>query len=261
VSGAALALAVALAMIPAASQRRLEALGLVASARRRLPVLPCAVAVAVALTVALPVSAVAASSMVGVTLWIRRMRHGRARRRATESAALQGALDVLVGELRVGAHPVAAFSVAATEVDGTVAAAFRAVAARARLGADVAAGLHSVARTSSLPAHWERLAACWRLAQNHGLAIATLMQTAQRDIVERDRFSARVDAGMTGARTTAAILAGLPLLGVGLGQLIGAEPVSFLLSGGLGGWLLVIGVALACGGLLWSDHITSRVLT
>jgi tight adherence protein B len=263
VSGAALALAVALAMIPAASQRRLEALGLVASARRRLPVLPCAVAVAVAvaLTVALPVSAVAASSMVGVTLWIRRMRHVRARRRATESAALQGALDVLVGELRVGAHPVAAFSVAATEVDGTVAAAFRAVAARARLGADVAAGLHSVARTSSLPAHWERLAACWRLAQNHGLAIATLMQTAQREIVERDRFSARVDAGMTGARTTAAILAGLPLLGIGLGQLIGAEPVSFLLSGGLGGWLLVIGVALACAGLLWSDHITAQVLT
>jgi tight adherence protein B len=66
---------------------------------------------------------------------------------------------------------------------------------------------------------------------------------------------------MTGARTTAAVLAGLPLLGVGLGQLIGADPVTFLLSGGVGGWLLVIGVALACGGLLWSDHITAQVLT
>jgi hypothetical protein len=88
---------------------------------------------------------------------------------------------------------------------------------------------------------------CWQLAHDHGLAIATLMQTAQRDIVERGRFSAKVDAGMTGARTTAGVLAGLPLLGVGLGQLIGAEPVSFLLSGGMGGWLLVIGVALASG--------------
>ena len=56
---------------------------------------------------------------------------------------------------------------------------------------------------------------CWQLAQTHGLAIATLMQTAQRDIVERERFSARVDAGMAGARTTAAVLAGLPALGVG----------------------------------------------
>jgi tight adherence protein B len=57
------------------------------------------------------------------------------------------------------------------------------------------------------------------------------------------------------------VLAGLPVLGVGLGQLIGADPVGFLLSGGVGGWLLVIGTTLACIGLLWSDRITRRVLT
>jgi Flp pilus assembly protein TadB len=106
-----------------------------------------------------------------------------------------------------------------------------------------------------------RLAVCWQLAQHHGLAIATLMQAAQRDIVERDRFSARVAAGMTGARTTAAVLAGLPLLGVGLGEVIGAGPVRFLLSDGAGGGLLIIGVTLACAGLLWSDRITAGVLT
>jgi tight adherence protein B len=260
-SSAAFALALALMMIPAASRRRIEALGLAESTRRTMPVLPCATALAAALVVVVPISVVASCSMVCVTLCIRRRRQARARGRADESAALQAALDVLVGELHIGAHPVAAFSVAATEVDGPVAAALREVAARARLGADVAAGLQSVARQASLPAHWERLAACWRLAQDHGLAIATLMQTAQRDIVERDRFRSTVDAGMTGARTTAAVLAGLPLLGVGLGQLIGAEPVSFLLSAGMGGWLLVIGVALACTGLLWSDHITAQVLT
>jgi tight adherence protein B len=37
--------------------------------------------------------------------------------------------------------------------------------------------------------------------------------------------------------------------------------VRFLLSGGPGGWLLVIGVVLACCGLAWSDRITNRVLT
>ena len=168
---------------------------------------------------------------------------------------------MLVGELRVGAHPVAAFDVAAREVDGPVAASLRAVAARARLGADVAAGLRSFAESSRLPAHWERLALFWRLAQTHGLAIATLMRAAHRDIVERERFSARVDAGMAGARTTAAVLAGLPVLGVCLGQLIGADPLGFLLSGGAGGWLLVVGVTLACCGLLWSDRITGRALT
>jgi len=184
-TGAALALASALVMFPSGSRRRLETLGLLVHARRPFPVLPCAAAVAAGLAVVLPVSVVAACSVVGVTMWMRRRRQVRVRRRAAESAALQGALDVLVGELRVGAHPVAAFRVAASEVDGAVAASLRAVATRARLGADVAAGLHSVARSSPVPAHWERLAVCWELAQDHGLAIATLMQTAQRDIVER----------------------------------------------------------------------------
>lgn len=260
-SGAALALALALLVIPAGSRHRLEALGLRIPVRRRVPTLACAAVVALALAVLLPASILAALSIVGVTLWMRRRRRAQVAHRAAESAALQGALEVLVGELRVGAHPVAAFGVAGEEVDGVVKASLRAVAARARLGADVAAGLRSAARNSSLPMHWERLAVCWQLAQDHGLAIATLMQTAQRDIVERHRFSVRVDAGMTGARTTAAVLAGLPLLGVGLGELIGAEPVRFLVSGGAGGWLLIIGVTLACAGLLWSDRITAQVLT
>jgi tight adherence protein B len=34
-----------------------------------------------------------------------------------------------------------------------------------------------------------------------------------------------------------------------------------LLSGHAGGWLLVIGLTLACGGLLWSDRITDRVVS
>jgi tight adherence protein B len=261
VSGAALALATALVVLPAGSHRRLEALGLLTPTRRRVSVLPFAGALAAVAAVALPLGAVTAGAIVGVTVWIRRRRRDGVNRRAAESAALLGALGVLVGELRVGVHPVAAFGVAADEVDGPVAESLRAVAARARLGADVGAGLHSAADASSMPAHWERLAVCWKLAQDHGLSIAALMDTAHRDIVERERFSARVVAGMTGARTTAAVLAGLPVLGVALGELIGAKPLSFLLSNGVGGLLLVVGVTLACGGLLWSDRITGQVLT
>jgi tight adherence protein B len=129
------------------------------------------------------------------------------------------------------------------------------------LGADVARGLRAVAAESTLPVHWDRLAVCWHLAQSQGISIATLMHAAHRDVVERSRFESRVAAGMAGARATAGVLAGLPVLGVGLGQLIGADPLRFLLSGGVGGWLLVIGSTLACCGLLWSDAITNRVLT
>jgi tight adherence protein B len=97
------------------------------------------------------------------------------------------------------------------------------------------------------------------LAGDHGLAIATLMRAGRSDIAERQRFSARVSAGMAGARATAVILAGLPVLGVLLGQLIGARPLSFLLGGHAGGALLVIGSLLACAGLAWSDRITDRL--
>jgi tight adherence protein B len=91
--------------------------------------------------------------------------------------------------------------------------------------------------------------------------MAALIRTAQRDIVERQRFAARVEAGLAGARATAVILAALPLLGVLLGELIGAHPVRFLFGGGAGGWLLVAGTALICAGLAWADRITDRLMT
>ncbi|OBF45672.1 hypothetical protein A5787_12605 [Mycobacterium sp. 852002-50816_SCH5313054-b] len=214
-----------------------------------------------AVAVLLPATAALAVVVVGATSSLRYRRRRRARRAAQEGATLVAGLDVLVGELRVGAHPVRAFHVAAGESVGAVAASLRAVAARARLGADVTAGLRAAARSSTLPAQWDRLAVCWQLASDQGLAIATLMRAAQRDIVERQRFSAQVTSSMAGARATATILAGLPVLGVLLGQLIGARPLSFLLGGHAGGWLLVIGSTLTCGGLLWSDRITDRLGT
>jgi tight adherence protein B len=213
----------------------------------------------VAAAVLLPLTTVLAVAVVGATVGLRYRRRRRIQRGIDEGRTLETALDVLVGELRAGSHPVRAFCVAADETVGAVAVSLRAVAARARLGADVAAGLRAAARVSALPAHWDRLAVCWQLASDHGLAIATLMRAAQRDIAERQRFSARVSSSMAGARATAAILAGLPVLGVLLGQLIGARPLSFLLDGHAGGWLLVVGSTLTCGGLLWSDRITDRL--
>jgi tight adherence protein B len=218
----------------------------------------CALAVALVL---LPLTTVLAASVLVATLALRFRRRRRSDRGSGESRELETAIDVLVGELRVGAHPAAAFAVAAQETAGPVAGACRAVAARARLGADVAAGLRGVGQTSVLQAHWDRLAVCWQLGADHGLAMSALMQAAQRDIAERQRFSGQVQSAMAGARATAAILAGLPLFSVLMGQLIGARPMAFLLGGQLGGWLLVIGLTLVCGGLLWSDRITDRAIS
>src|SRR4029079_18404557 len=104
--------------------------------------------------------------------------------------------------VRCGHSSAAASAPGAPERAGPVADSLRAVSARARLGADVGEGLRCVARESTVPAHWERLAVCGQLAETYGLAIGTLVHTAQRDIIERERFSTRAEAGMAGARTT-----------------------------------------------------------
>jgi tight adherence protein B len=260
VSTAALLIAVALIIAPGSSRPRLISAGL---ARRRsvmthrsvsFEAYLAATIVMIAAAVSIPL-ALAALTLT-CTLLIRRRRHRTQGRLVDEGRALESALDVLVGELRAGAQPVAAFRVAAAESEGAVGSSFRAVAGRALVGADVAAGLRSVGTTSARPAQWERLAVCWELAQSHGLGIATLMRAAQSDIVERVRFTSRVNAGMAGARATATMLAGLPLVGIALGEVIGAQPIRFLL--GSGGPLLVIGSALVCVGLLWSDRIIRR---
>ena len=257
---AAVALAASVLVLPSSPRQRLARAG---RDRKGLPprsagwVTLCALAVGVVL---LPLTTVLAASVLVATLALRLRRRRRSDRGSRESRELETAIDVLVGELRVGAHPAAAFAVAAQETTGPVAGACRSVAARARLGGDVAAGLRGVGETSVLQAHWERLAVCWQLAADHGLAMSALMHAAQRDIAERQRFSGQVRSAMAGARATSAILASLPVLSVVMGQLIGARPMAFLLGGRLGGCLLVVGLTLVCGGLLWSDRITDQAM-
>jgi tight adherence protein B len=256
----AVLLALALLAAPSSPRRRLTAAPIRKVALPGPTGTACtATVLLVAAAVLLPLTTVLAVAVVGATAVLRYRRRRRLRCAAWEGRSLEGALDVLAGELRVGSHPVQAFRVAADESDGTVAASLRAVAARGRLGADVTAGLRDAARSSALPAHWDRLAICWELASEHGLGVAALMRAAHRDIAERQRFSARVSSGMAGARATAAILAALPLLGVLLGQLIGARPLGFLLRGHAGGWVLVVGSVLTCAGMLWSDRLTDRL--
>jgi tight adherence protein B len=255
---AALALSAAVVVLPSSPRRRLarpDRGRSWSSARVAACLAVCAGAVGAVL---LSLTTVFAAVVFATTAGLRYRRRRRSRRAMDESRELETAIDVLVGELRIGAHPAQAFAVAADETAGPVAQSCRAVAARARLGADVTAGLNGVAEASTLPAQWNRLAVCWQLASQHGLAMSTLMRAAQRDIAERQRFSRQMTSAMAGARATAAILAGLPVLSVVLGQLIGADPVAFLLAGHAGGWLLVVGVTLVCSGLLWSDRITDR---
>jgi tight adherence protein B len=65
---------------------------------------------------------------------------------------------------------------------------------------------------------------------------------------------------MAGPRAGAAVLAGLPLFGVVLGELGGAGPLAVLSGTPPGQVLLVAGVVLICAGLRWSGRLTRQVI-
>ena len=189
-----------------------------------------------------------------------RWRAGHDRRvAATAASGLSDALGVLVAELRAGAHPAAAVQSAAdTHADGSpdVVRALAAVAASARLGGDVAGVLRSAAPTYLRP--WlYRLADAWVLAERYGIPLADLLDAVRCDTEHRVRFAAEVQARLAGPRATAAVLAGLPLLGLALGQAVGADPLRVLCGTPVGQLLLVIGTGLSCGGALWSAKLIS----
>lgn len=266
-STALVALALALVTAPPQSSRNRLLPREAGGAAWRLPVrwwplVAAAAAAGVAVLVGPTVGATA--GVVVVTAVLRLRRSASTRRRDRQLRALLAGLEVAVAELRVGAHPAVACTAAAEEVEGAVAESFRGAAATARLGGSAAEGLVAgVGRGGSggnaIAADMDRAASAWRIAERHGIALADLLDAARSDVLGRIRFRSRVESGMAGARATAVVLAGLPLLGVALGQMMGAAPLRVLLGGGLGGVLLVAGTVLACVGLLWTDRITQRV--
>ncbi|WP_405179205.1 hypothetical protein OG225_35845 [Nocardia sp. NBC_01377] len=261
-TAAAVSLALALVIVPrpAAARRRERLFGNTPIVRHgtRRPAVGIAVAIAAVVMMVLGIGPVIAAALVGATTVVRARKVRRDRRRATENTHLLEALEAVIGELRVGAHPGAAAGVAAEEARGVAAHAFAIGAARGRLGGSAAEGLRLP--DAVVADELDRIADAWQVAEQHGLALAELLTAARTDLLGRIRFRARTDAALAGARATAAVLAGLPLLGVGLGQLMGAAPLRVLFGSGPGTILLPLGAGLICAGLLWTDAITGKAL-
>ncbi|UGT59546.1 type II secretion system F family protein [Nocardia asteroides] len=206
----------------------------------------------------LGVGASIATGVLACTVLLRIRRSRIDRTRETGSADLLDALELVVAELRVGAHPGAAAESAATDACGEAAAAFAVAAGRSKLGGSAADGLERP--TSPIAPELARIATAWRIAEEHGLALAELITAARTDLHARQRFRSRTTAALAGARATATVLAALPILGIALGHLMGAAPLDVLLGPGAGTILLPLGATFACAGLLWTDAITRSVL-
>ena len=210
----------------------------------------CAVVVAVPSTV----TQIAVVAMVGTLLFALRLRVG-ARRRA-EAIRFRGEVARVVraasAELRAGVDPAAALHAATSDASDAWATV------RSAGSADVTAALQSAAATPGGEG-LTVVAAAWHLAEQAGAPLAGIldrMAASIQDEVDLDREVA-VEAGP--ARATARLMAVLPIFGLGLGMLLGVNPVAVILGSGLGVACLVAGLALACGGVWWIERIVSSL--
>lgn len=215
-------------------------------------------AVVAGLLTAGPGGAAAAGLVAGTA-----RRQHRARTESRQSlAAVDGlaeALRTLVAGLRAGAHPATAAEAAAADAQPPTADTMRAMAAVARLDGDMSAALAGT-RSPVLATTLNRVAKAWQLAQRHGLPLADVLDAVRRDLEQRARFARQVLARMTGPKSSATALSLLPVLGIALGEAMGASPLRILTGTGPGQLLLLAGVTLLCTGVVWSGRITSQVM-
>ncbi len=208
------------------------------------------VVVAVLGTSVLPVLAGA----LGVPL-LRRVRRAREARRARERLdnAVIALCGALAGEVRAGRQPGEALLRAARD-SGGLGEAQAVVLAAARFGGDVPGALADAARQPGADGLLG-LAACWRVAVDRGAGLAAGLDRLEGALrAERDQ-RADLRAQLAGARSTAVMLAGLPLLGLLLGTALGADPLHVVLHSGAGLGCLLVGGVLEGVGLWWALRI------
>lgn len=191
---------------------------------------------------------------------LRRVRLAGRQRRAREHRqdAVIALCGTLAGEVRAGRQPGEALLCAAHDGSahdsGGLGDAQSTVLAAARFGGDVPAALTAAAGQPGAEG-LRGLAACWRVAVDQGAGLAAGLDRLEGALrAERDQRS-DLRAQLAGARATAVMLAGLPVLGLLLGVAIGSDPLRVLLHTGAGLGCLLAGGVLESVGVWWVTRI------
>ncbi|MFF2326732.1 MULTISPECIES: type II secretion system F family protein [unclassified Streptomyces] len=218
--------------------------------RREWLCLPVALAIAVLGDSFLPLLAGA----VGMPL-VRRWLRGRALRKEREHRAdgVVALCGAVVGELRAGHEPGRALLVAVGGA-GVLGAAEAGVSAAARFGGDVPGALRQAACEPGLDG-LAGVAACWRVAVDGGAGLAAGLDRLEGALRAERRRREELRAQLAGAWSTVTVLALLPVLGLGLGAALGADPLRVLLHSPAGLVCLVVGGLLEAAGLCWACRI------
>jgi len=210
------------------------------------PVLTLLLAGARAAVLATAAAVVVASGVRLAALRARRSAAARARGSVAE------ACRVLWANVRVGMVPAEALARAASSCEllregqrtlalgGDVTAVWRRQAA-----ADGFDGLHDLARG-------------WQVGTRSGASLTGTLEQVATGVSADLSLQAVVDSELAAPRATGRVMAALPAFGMGMGYLLGGDPMRWLTAGPAGWACLVLGVALACAGVLWIESLARR---
>lgn len=196
----------------------------------------------------------------GVVPLVRRWHSKVTSRKAADRrrAAVIELCGMVSAELRTGRAPHVVLAEAIGESslfleDGLRSAVVRVLAA-ARFGGDVPAELRNAAVIPGAEG-LAGLAACWQVSVDRGAGLAGGVDRVASALRAEQQQREELQAQLAGPRSTAWLLAILPVIGVLLGTAMGARPLSILLHTPVGVGCLVIGAAMEWAGIAWTAHI------
>jgi len=99
-----------------------------------------------------------------------------------------------------------------------------------------------------------------RLAMTVGAPLAPSLSAVCEALAAEAEAEGERAAALAGPRSTARVLMCLPFVGLGLGWLLGADPLATALDGGLGTLSVVLGLASMAAGRMWINRLVANVI-
>jgi tight adherence protein B len=208
------------------------------------------VVAAARLPIGVPVVAVIAAVVV--------RRVGSARRSARHREAVARAVvEVTAGlaaEVRTGRSPAQALA-AIAPWSGPLQPALSSAAAAVAAGLPAADALRLAAAAPGAES-LRQVAAAWRVTAATGGRLAAVLDRLTDSLDAERELREELDSALAGPRATVVLLAGLPLMGLALGQAVGAHPLRLLLYRPFGWALLTAAALLDTAGVVVMARIT-----
>jgi tight adherence protein B len=208
-----------------------------------------AVAVATVFLTAGPALGLAAGAVAATAATVAADLRGHRAANHLEAERL-GAVALLTEELTAGGRPATALAAAAAvapRLDRTL-----------RRAAAAAAGGDGAADVLCADPATRTVGVAWRVSEHTGAPLADVLRRVTADLTAAADQRRAVTVALAGPRASAALLAGLPVLGLALGSAMGARPLGFLTGPDAGRVVCAVGVGLDMLGVLWIRRILDR---